>query len=84
MKYFYIINKIIIYSDIFTYNKSLQEVTVTKLGDNEFDITGTIPYTYKGKRNLNSDNVTLELDSNDRDFGYHLFGSRGKRFHLWT
>ena len=72
-----------VYSNIFS-NKNVEKVTVTKLADNKFSITGINPYTFKGKREFKHDNVTLELDSNNRDFGYHLVGSRGKISHLWT
>ena len=73
-----------VYSNIFSSKKNLEQVTVTKLADNKFSITGITPYTFKRKREFKHDNVTLELDSNNRDFGYDLVGSRGKIFHLWT
>jgi len=72
-----------VYSNIFS-NKNLEQVTVTKLANNKISITGIVPYTFKGKQQFKHDNVTLELDYNDRDFGYHLVGSRGKVSHLWT
>jgi len=86
-----------LYSNIFSYNNDLEQVTVKKLSDNEFSITGTIPNSYSRKRDFKHVNVTLELDSNelesdsnelesdsnDIDFDYHLVGRLEKKGHLW-
>jgi len=72
-----------LYSNIFSNKNYVEQVTVKRLSDNEFSITGTIPNSYSRKRDFKHVNVTLELDYKNRVFGYNLVGRLEKKGHLW-